>query len=116
MTASDAKKQLVAARLREARKLAGLTQGQAATKMEMHRPTISEIEAGNRNVTATELARFAELYDVDLTWLSGAGPDQLDPEDERLQLAFRELKKIKPDDLDRLMRALAALRGPKEGK
>ena len=49
-----------------------------------------------------------------MNWLSGAGPDQLDPEDERLQLAFRELKKIKPGDLDRLMRALAALRGPKE--
>jgi hypothetical protein len=53
---------------------------------------------------------------VDLAWLSGAGPDQLDPQDERLQLAFRELKKIKPQDLDKLMRALAALRGPKEGE
>lgn len=116
MSTSEEKKQLIAGRLREARKLAGLTQGQAAEKMEMHRPTISEIEAGNRNVTMAELARFAEHYDVDLTWLSGIGPDQLDPEDERLQLAFRELKKIKPDDLDRLMRALAALRGPKEGK
>ena len=36
--------------------------------------------------------------------------------DERLQLAFRELKKIKPEDLERLMRALAALHGPKEGE
>lgn len=116
MSTSEDRKQLIAGRLREARKLAGLTQGQAAAKMKMHRPTISEIEAGNRNVTATELARFAELYDVDLAWLSGGGPDQLDPEDERLQLAFRELKKIKPEDLDRLMRALAALRGPKEGE
>jgi transcriptional regulator with XRE-family HTH domain len=116
MSASDDRKQLIAGRLREARKLAGLTQGQAAAKMDMHRPTISEIEAGNRNVTVTELARFAELYDVELAWLSGSGPEQLDPKDERLQLAFRELKKIKPEDLERLMRALAALRGPKEGE
>jgi transcriptional regulator with XRE-family HTH domain len=116
MTEPTDKKQLIAARLKEARKLAGLSQGQAAKKMGMHRPTISEIEAGNRNVTAPELARLAELYDVDLAWLSGAGPDQLDPQDERLQLAFRELKKIKPQDLDKLMRALAALRGPKEGE
>ena len=36
-------------------------------------------------------------------------PDQLDPQDERLQLAFRELKKIKPQDLDKLMRAVAVL-------
>jgi transcriptional regulator with XRE-family HTH domain len=110
---TEDKKKLIAERLREARKLAGLTQGQAAVKMDMHRPTISEIEAANRNVTVTELSRFAEVYDVDPAWLSGAGPGQLDPDDERLQLAFRELKKIKPEDLDRLMRALAALRGPK---
>ena len=116
MTGPADKKQLIAARLKEARTLAGLSQGQAAKKMEMHRPTISEIEAGNRNVTAPELSRFAELYDVDLTWLSGAGADKLEPEDERLQLAFRELKKIKPEDLDKLLRALAALRGPKEGE
>ena len=114
MTKQTDPKQLIAARLKEARELAGLSQGQAAKKLDMHRPTISEIEAGNRNVTVPELTRFAELYDVDLTWLSGAGPDQLDPQDGRLQLAFRELQKIKPKDLDKLMRALAALRGPKE--
>jgi len=113
MTKQADPKQLIAARLKEARELAGLSQGQAAKKLDMHRPTISEIEAGNRNVTAPELARFAELYDVDVRWLSGAGADQLDPQDARLQLAFRELQKIKPEDLDKLMRALAALRGPK---
>ena len=112
MSTTD-KKQQIAERLREARKLAGLTQGQAAAKMGMHRPTVSEIEAGNRNVTVTELSQFAETYDVDPAWLSGTGPEQLDPEDKHLQLAFRELKKIKPEDLDRLMRALAALRGAK---
>lgn len=108
-------KQLIAERLREARRMSGLTQGQAAKRMDMHRPTISEIEAGNRNVSVPELARFAEIYDVDLAWLSGVGPEKLDPQDARLQLAFRELQKIKPEDLDRLMRALAALRGPSEG-
>jgi transcriptional regulator with XRE-family HTH domain len=116
MSEPDDKKALIAERLKQARTLAGLSQGQAAKKLGMHRPTISEIEAGNRNVTAPELGRFAELYDVDLAWLSGAGADKLDPADERLQLAFRELKKIKPEDLDKLMRALAALRGPKEGE
>src|SRR4051812_43285721 len=109
-------KQLIAERLREARRMSGLTQGQAAKRMDMHRPTISEIEAGNRNVSVPELARFAEVYDVDLAWLSGIGPERLDPHDARLQLAFRELQKIKPEDLDRLMRALAALRGPSEGE
>jgi transcriptional regulator with XRE-family HTH domain len=115
MSDTTDQKKLIAGRLREARTMAGLTQGQAAKKMDMHRPTISEIEAGNRNVTMPELSRFAEVYDVDLVWLSGVGADKLDPQDERLQLAFRELKKIKPEDLDRLLRALAALRGPTKG-
>jgi transcriptional regulator with XRE-family HTH domain len=110
------KKQLIARRLREARKLAGLFQGQVAKMMNLHRPTVSEIEAGNRNVTVTELTRFAEIYDVSVAWLSGEGADQLTPQDERLQMAFRELQKLKPKDLDKLMRALAALRGPREGE
>lgn len=114
MTAPTDLKQVIAARLKEARELAGLSQGQAAKKLNMHRPTISEIEAGNRNVTSPELTRFSELYDVDLKWLSGAGADKVDPNDSRLELAFRELQKIKPEDLDKLLRALAALRGPKE--
>jgi transcriptional regulator with XRE-family HTH domain len=116
MSAPTPSKQLIAERLREARRLSGLTQGQAAKRMEMHRPTISEIEAGNRNVTMPELARFAQVYDVDLAWLSGVAAEKLDLHDARLQLAFRELQKIKPEDLDRLMRALAALRGPSEGE
>jgi transcriptional regulator with XRE-family HTH domain len=111
MSDRDVKKHLIASRLREARKLAGLSQGQVARMMELHRPTISEIEAGNRNVTATELASFAEIYDVSVAWLSGEGAEKLDLEDERLQLAFRELRKLKPEDLDKLLRALAALRG-----
>ena len=116
MSDTSDKKQLIARRLREARKLAGLSQGQVAKMMDLHRPTVSEIEAGNRNVTVTEITRFAEIYDVSVAWLSGEGRDQLQPQDERLQLAFRELQKLKPDDLDKLMRALAALRGPREGE
>jgi transcriptional regulator with XRE-family HTH domain len=110
------KKQIIANRLREARKLAGLSQGQVAKMMGLHRPTISEIEAGNRNVTATELTLFGEIYDVSVAWLSGEGAEKLDPEDDRVQLAFRELQKLKPNDLDKLLRALAALRGPLEEK
>lgn len=116
MSGSTERKDLIARRLREARKLAGLSQGQAAKMLGLHRPAVSEIEGGNRNVSAIELARFAEIYDVSATWLTGEGADQLEPHDERIQLAFRELKKLKPNDIDKLMRALAALRGPLEEK
>jgi transcriptional regulator with XRE-family HTH domain len=114
MSETENRKQLIAGRLRSARELAGLSQGQVAKRMGVHRPTISEIEAGRRNVTGAELSRFAELYDVSVGWLAGEGADKLEPQDDRLQLAFRELKKLKPNDMDKLMRVLAALRGPKD--
>jgi transcriptional regulator with XRE-family HTH domain len=109
------KKQIIANRLAEARKMAGLSQGQVARMMGLHRPTISEIEAGHRNVTTTEMAKFGEIYDVNLTWLMGEGAEKLDPQSDRLQLAFRELRKLKADDLDKLMKVLAALREDKGG-
>lgn len=106
----DVRRAEVASRLREARKMAGLSQGQVAKLLEMHRPTITEIEAGNRRVSAEELVRFAELYDVTVSWLLAETEDQLTTDDPRLQLAARELSKLKPDDLDRLLRLLASMR------
>lgn len=107
----ESKRALVALRLREARKMAGLSQGQVAKLLGLHRPTISEIEAGNRRVTAEELSGFAEMYDVTVSWLLGETAEQLETNDPRLQLAARELSKLKPDDLDRLLRLLASMRG-----
>ena len=107
---SEVQRSAIAERLREARKAAGLSQGQVAKLLQMHRPTISEIEAGNRRVSAEELVKFAETYDVTVSWLLGETAEQLEMNDPRLQLAARELSKLKPDDLDRLLRLLASMR------
>lgn len=104
------KRNLLADRLKEARKLAGVSQGHVAKLLGLHRPSISEIEAGNRRVSADELARFAEIYDVDVAWLLGETPPILETQDPRLELAARELTKLKPDDLERLLKLLAAMR------
>lgn len=96
--------------------MAGLTQGQVAAQMNLHRPTISEIEAGNRSVTVTELTKFAELYEVDVGWLAGEGADKLDPHDDRVQLAFRHLEKLSEKDLDKLLTALAAIQRRRTGE
>ena len=104
------KRALIASRLREARKMAGVSQGQVARMLDMHRPTISEIEAGNRRVSGEEIARFAEIYDVTVSWLLAETAEQLETDDPRLQLAARELSKLKPDDLDRLLRLLSSMR------
>lgn len=97
-------------RLKEARMLAGLSQAQAAEKMGMHRPTISEIEAGRRNINSDELQEFSKLYGVGVSWLLG----QEDAIDEPLLLAARELSKIKGDDLDRLLRVITIVRSSRK--
>jgi len=106
----------IAQRIREARTLAGLSQGQVAKMMGMHRPSISEIEAGNRRVSAGELARFADLFDVSTGYLLGEAPDKLALDDPKLKLAARELAKLSPEALDALLRALAAVRTDDETK
>ena len=105
-----AKRAQIAGRLREARKLAGLSQGQVAKMLGLHRPSVSEMEAANRRVSADEVAQLAEIYDVSVAWLLGEAPETLDVEDPRLELAARELAKLKPDDLESLLKLLAAMR------
>ena len=102
----------MAVRIKEARKLAGLSQGQVAQMLGLHRPAVSEIEAGNRRVSTDELMRLAGIFDVSVSWLLGEAPDTLQPDDPRLELAARELGKLKSDDLDRLLKLLAAMRAP----
>src|SRR3546814_7465348 len=70
-------------RLRAAREAAGLSQGQVAKLMNMHRPTISEMEAGNRRITADELAKLADLYDTKLSWLLGDAPERAATDDPK---------------------------------
>lgn len=112
----DKKRAQTAKRISEARKSAGLSQGQVAKLMDLHRPTISEIEAGNRRVTAEELSTFAKLFDVTVGWLLGESFETIETDDPRVQLAARELKKLKPEDLDRLMRLLASMRSDETPK
>lgn len=97
-------------RLKEARKLAGLSQGHVAKILGLHRPSVTEMEAGNRRVSADELVRLAEIYDVSIAWLAGETPEILHTQDPRLELAARELSKLKPDDLELLLRLLSAMR------
>jgi transcriptional regulator with XRE-family HTH domain len=115
MTMSESTREQIAARLRTAREAAGLSQGQVAKLLKLHRPTISEIEAGRRRVAGEELAQFATLYGVSVLWLTTASGES-DAAEDRILLAARELSKMKDQDLDRLMSLLVMLRKPKEQK
>lgn len=104
----------LAERLRIAREQAGLSQGQIAKLLDMHRPTISEIEAGRRKVKAEELAQFAEAYGVSVAWLTST--DEEPDVDARVALAARELSSLDKDDLDKVLRFLGTLRASKGKK
>lgn len=110
MSTDQEKRQIIASRIREARRLAGLSQGQVAKLLGLQRPSVTEMEAGNRAVAAEELSKLAEIFDVSVAWLLGEGTTRLDVHDDRLQLAARELQKLKPKDLDRLLSILASMR------
>lgn len=91
-------------RLRQAREAAGLSQGQVAKMLQLHRPTITEIESENRKVSAGELAQLADLYKVSLEWLTGA-----DTQSSRVKMAARKLGALKDKDLDTAMRIIDSL-------
>lgn len=102
-------KEDIAQRLRTARELSGLSQGQAAKHLNMHRPTISEIEAGRRNVKADELAQFANLYGVEVSWLTNGEADG-ERASENILAAARELSSMSDGDLDTLISTIRMIK------
>ena len=90
--------------------MAGLSQAQVAKMLGLPRPSVTDMESGNRRVGADEISVLAELYEVSATWLLGEGATKVDAHDDKLQLAARELDKLKADDLDRLLTLLASRR------
>jgi transcriptional regulator with XRE-family HTH domain len=100
----------IAGRLRMARETVGLSQGQVAKRLNMHRPTISEIEAGRRRVSAEEIAILAGLYGIDANWITEGSKGSVGDND-RILLAARQLSKLKDKDLERLMQLIQMLRG-----
>ncbi|MEX0803153.1 MAG: helix-turn-helix transcriptional regulator [Candidatus Binatia bacterium] len=111
MTGKFAKdREKIGERLRAAREAAGLTQGQIAKKLGIHRPSISEIEAGRRRVSAEELAEMASAYGIQVGWITG-NEAETSPENDKIVLAARQLSKLKQQDLDRLMKLIQMLRG-----
>jgi transcriptional regulator with XRE-family HTH domain len=97
-------------RLRLAREQAGLSQSQVAKLLGVHRPTISEMEAGRRKVTAEELSELARIYDVRMGWLAVVDEVNVDERKDRIEFAARQLSKMSDEDLDKLLNLLSTLR------
>ena len=110
MTEYATKRKAIASRLRLSREMAGLTQGQVAKSLDWHRPTVSEIEAGRRRVSAEELLPLAEMYGVNVPWILGEKDEHSSLAADRVKLAARELSKLREEDLDRIVQLVQALR------
>jgi len=110
MTDLRNRRELIASRVKLARQYAGLSQGQIAALLKIPRPSVSEVEAGRRRVSAEELAEFANLCGVSVAWLAGENTDSVDHDRDRIDLAARELNKLKSEDVDRIMKLLLAMR------
>ena len=100
---SSSEREKIAARIRDARTLAGLSQAQAAEKLNLQRPAISEIESGKRKVSAEEIIQFAHLYRVDKSWLLLEDEDNELKMNEQVLFAARELNKLKPEDRNKVI-------------
>lgn len=111
-TMTQTSNESISERLRWAREQAGLSQGQVAKLLGVHRPTISTIESGERTVKAEEVSFFSETYGVEPDWIL-YGDDAL-PENESTRMVARELAKLSHDDLDVVLRVVRTLR--KRGK
>jgi len=110
MTDSVDLRKIIGSRLSIARQRAGLSQAQVAKQLNLPRPSVSEIEAGRRRVSVEEMVLFADLYEVDMNWLSGQGAEQVDLARDRLQLAARQVANLKSEDLEKVIELLTSLK------
>lgn len=78
-------RQTIKERLKLARVQAGLSQSQVAKMLDVTHSTVSEMEAGRRQLSAEELAQLSKIYDVRMMWLACADEDDVD--DRRNQIA-----------------------------
>lgn len=82
-------------KLKTLRKGRGLTQLQAATKMELSRATISNHEVGRRTPSLNELKRYASLYGTSLSFFG------VETKDESFELLSRAKSIFTNDEIDK---------------
>ncbi len=93
----------MAHRLRDAREYVGLSQEDVAQALGVSRPTITNIEIGNRRVEAVELDKLATLYRQSVTFLlSGEEPVGTSP--EQVRFLARAIQGLTQKDMEEVAR------------
>ena len=96
------------ARLREARKRAGVGVMQAAEELGIRRAAIWEMETGKRKCKDEEIAGLADLYGVSPSWLLGRARSTA--RDDRVARAADYLSGLTHDALFRLELAIRIIK------
>lgn len=112
MTADDggdteARRQQLAMRLRQAREYVGMSQEDAAKALGIPRPAVTHIEAGSRRVEALELEKLSGLYGRPVPELLGTVAAQDIP---RTAFLARAIQGMSDRDIEELGRFAAFLK------
>ncbi len=97
-------------RFRQAREMAGLSPEQAAKYLGFSLTELLEIESGALEISEEKTQELALFYEVDFEWLKSKSADTNIAFLGDLQIAPRELEKIKPEELPKLLQILLAIR------
>ena len=114
MTQDNKTRKIIANRIAIARDKAGLTQSQLAKLLNIPRPSVVEIEAGNRKVSAEELIAMSDIFEVDINWLAGKGESNNNIQRDKIQLAARNIANLKGEDIDKIVDLLESLKPQQE--
>jgi transcriptional regulator with XRE-family HTH domain len=90
----DDKQKSIGARLREARETLGITQVDASAALRIPRTSVTAMEKGTRNVSATELTELSALYRRSVEWILGAELN----ENESTTALYRAASGLSEDD------------------
>jgi len=101
---ADADRQVLGARLKEAREYVGLKQDDVAKKLGIPRSALSNIEAGSRKVDAIELAQLAKLYQRPVAWFTGEDPSGTPEMPEDVAHVARAAATLSEQDRQELVR------------
>jgi transcriptional regulator with XRE-family HTH domain len=105
----DVDRQLLGSRLKEAREYLELSQDEVAKALDLPRPAISLIEAGQRRVEAIELKKLAEIYQRPIGFFTGEAAAGT-PVPETVQHLARAAAKLTEKDREELLRFAEFLR------
>lgn len=94
-------------RLRSAREYVGLSQDDVAEYLGVSRPAVTNMEAGNRKVSADELARLARLYRRPYEYFIG---EETESEDVTTTALYRVTRDLSDRDREQVLQFAQFLR------